>query len=247
MKKIVDIFMKLLIVITILLAILSLVRPDLIKDFIEWIKSIILTLGNWNYVIIFISWLIETFPVLWVVVPWQNILLVVWWFFGEISKTHLIYVMIVASVWAMLWNYIWYFLWKIYWEKFFKRYWLWFGIWETEVKYLKKWIKKWWAMWVIIAKFHNMARAFVPFIAWSMWMKSKSFMIYNTVWSIIRAISIIVLWVFFAKTYQTIIDYIAYITIWIMVVLWIYIWRFKKKEFIKYIKEKEIEIESKIW
>ena len=247
MKKIVDIFMKLLIVITIFLAVLSLIRPDLIKDFIEWIKSIILTLGNWNYLIIFISWLIETFPVLWVVVPWQNILLVVWWFFGEISNTHLISVMIIASIWAMLWNYIWYFLWKIYWEKFFKRYWLWFGIWETEVKYLKKWIKKWWAMWVIIAKFHNMARAFVPFIAWSMWMKSKSFMIYNTIWSIVRAVSIIVLWVFFAKTYETIIDYIAYITIWIMVIIWIYIWRFKKKEFMKYIKEKEKEIESKIW
>ncbi len=247
MKRIVDILMKSLIALTFILAILSLIRPDLVKDFIDWIKTIIIVLGNWNYLIIFGSGLIETFPVLWVVVPWQNILLVVWWFFWEISTTNLIYVMIIASIWAILWNYIWYILWKTYWEKFFKKYWLWFGIWETEVKYLKKWIKKWWATWVIIGKFHNLARAFVPFIAWSMWMKNKSFMIYNTVWSVIRAISIIILWVFFAKTYETIIDYIAYITIAIMIIVWIYIWRFKKKEFIKYVKEKEKEIEAKIW
>ncbi len=114
------------------------------------------------------------------------------------------------------------------------------------MKYLKKWIKKWWATWIIVGKFHNLARAFVPFIAWSMGMKNKTFMIYNTIWSIIRALSIVILWVMFAKTYDTIIDYLGYIMIWILVLSWIYIWFFKKKEFKKYIQEKNKEIEEKI-
>ncbi len=246
MKKVVDIIMKILIAITMALAILSLVKPDLIKTFIDWIKEIIYVLWNLNYLIVFTSSLIEAFPVLWVVVPWQNILLIVWWFFWGISNWNLIYVVIIACIWAIAWNYIWYWLGKTYWESFFKNYWLWFGIWETEVKYLKKWIKKWWATWIIVGKFHNLARAFVPFIAWSMGMKNKTFMIYNTIWSIIRALTIVILWVMFAKTYDIVIDYLWYIMVWILVISWIYIRFFKRKEFTKYIQEKNKEIEEKI-
>lgn len=246
MRRIVDWLMKILIILTIVLWIISIFKPSLVKDLIEWIRGFVLVLWNWNYLIVFTSSLIEAFPVLGVVVPGQNILLIVWWFFWEISRFNLIYVIIISSVWAIVWNYIWYLLWKIYWEKFFKKYGLWFWIWETEVKYLKKWIKKWGATWIIVWKFHNLARAFVPFIAWSMWMKKTSFMVYNTIWSIIRSVTIITLGVIFAKIYESVIDYIWYIIIWIMILTWIYIWRFKKREFIKYIEEKNKEIESKI-
>ena len=237
--------MKTLILLTIILWLLSIFQPSLIKTFIDWIRWVIELLWNWNYFIVFFSALIEAFPVLWVVVPWQNILLIVWWFFWNINNYNLVYVVIIACVWAIIWNYIWYILWKVYWKVFFKKYWLWFGIWETEVKYLKKWIKKWWATGIILWKFHNVARAFVPFIAWSMGMKSKKFMIYNVIGSVIRAITIIILWVLFAKTYDTIIDYIWYILIGIMIITWLYIWRFKKKEFKKYMEEKNREIENK--
>lgn len=246
LEKISDILMKILIFITIGLWILALVKPDLIKDFIEWIRWVILVMWDWNYLILFITWIIESFPVLWVVVPGQNIMLIVWWFFSEQSNSTLIYVMIITSLWAIIWNYTWFLLGRYYWEKFFKKYWLWFGIWETEVSYLKKWIKKWWPWWIIFWKFHNLTRAFVPFIAWSMWMKHKSFIIYNVVWSIIWSIVIILLWVIFAKTYETIVDYLWYIMMWIMVIVGLYIWRFKKKEFLKYIEEKNKEIESKM-
>lgn len=246
LKKIVDIIMKFLIALTIIIWLLALFKPELIKDFIEWIRTIILQLWNWNYLILFITSIIESFPVLWVVVPGQNIILIVWWFFWEISKDNLIYVMIVTSLWAICWNYIWYILWKYYWDEFFKKYWLWFGIWETEVKYLKKWIKKWWAWWIILWKFHNLTRAFVPFIAWWMWMKHKHFIIYNVIWSIIWSIVMIILWVLFAKVYEQIIDYLPYILIWITLIVWLYIWKFKKAEFKKYMEEKNKEIESKI-
>ena len=245
-KKFIDLLMKFLIILTIILGLLGLFRPDLIKDFIEWLRQIILWLWNLNYLIIFFTSIIESFPVLWVVVPGQNIMLIVWWFFWEQSYNNLFYVILLASLWAIIWNYTWYLAWKYYWKQFFKDYWLWFGIWETEVKYLEKWIKKWWAWWIIFWKFHNLTRAFVPFIAWSMWMNHKSFIIYNVLGSIIWSIAIIILGVVFAKTYEIILDYLVYILIFIMLMSVAYVWRFKKREFKKYIEEKNEEIEKKI-
>lgn len=246
LKKLWDILMKILVIITIALWLIAMFKPDLIKNFIDWIRQIVLLLWYWNYLIVFLSSIIESFPVLWVVVPGQNILLIVWWFFWEISKENLIYVIIITSIWSIIWNYIWFYLWKHYWDKFFKEYWLWFWIWETEVKYMKKWIEKWWMWWIVFWKFHNLTRAFVPFIAWTMWMRTKNFFIYNIIWSIIWSVFIIILWVLFAKVYEQIIDYLPYILIWIMFIVWIYVWKYKKKEFMKYMQEKNEEIESKM-
>ena len=244
LKKLLDIFMKLLIAFSLILWILAIFKPNIIIDFIEWMRTIINSLWNYNYIIIFFTSLIESFPVLWVVVPGQNILLIVWWFFSNIDVKNLYYVIIIASFWAILSNYIWYLLWKYYWELFFKKYWMWFGIWQTEAKYMKTWIKKWWAFWIIIWKFHNLTRAFVPFLAWSMWMKHKTFILYNIIGSIIRAATIVILWVVFAEFYKTIVDYFGYIMIWIMILTGLYIWKYKKKEFLKYMEEKNQEIEK---
>ncbi len=243
-KKTLDILMKLLIFISIILWVLTIFKPELIKEFIEWIRNIIYTLGNFNYLIIFITSLIECFPVLWVVVPWQNILLIVWWFFANQNINNLYYVVIITSIWAILSNYIWYFLWIYYWDIFFKKYWMWFWIWKTEANYLKKGVKKWWAWWILIGKFHNLTRAFIPFIAGSMGMKKRAFFVYNVIWSIVRSIVMIILWVLFAEFYENIVDYFAFIMIWIMIITWIYIWKFKKKEFLRYIEEKNKEIEE---
>lgn len=242
--KIIDYLMKFLIFITIALWVISIVKPELAKDFIAWIETIVNTLWNYNYIIVLLSWLIESFPILWVVVPGQNVLLLVWWFFAKTSQTNLIYVIIIASIWAIISNYLWYYLWKYYWDAFFKKYGNWFWIWLTEVKYLKKWIKKWWPIWIIFWKFHNLTRAFLPFIAWSMWMSSKAFFVYNIIWSVIRSITIVVLWVLFANYYETIIDYMMYIMIIITVIIAFYIYKFKKKEFMDYVKEKNEELEE---
>jgi len=246
LKKFFDLLIKFFIILSIVLSLVALVKPELIKDFLEWVKNAIHNLWYWNYLIIFLSSLIEWLPLLWIVVPWQNILLIVWWFFWEISRVNLIYVIIIASIWAILSNYLWYILWIYFWESFFKKYGLWIGIWETEVKYLKKWIEKWWAWWIIIWKFHNIARAFVPFIAWSMWMNKKTFIIYNIIWSILRAVTIVIIWVVFAAYYETIIDYIWYIMTTILFLTWLYIYKFKSKEFKQYMQEKNAEIESKM-
>ncbi len=244
--KIVDILIKLLIFLTFALVILALIKPELFIEFIKWVEWVVITLWYWNYLIIFISGLIEWFPVLWVAVPGQNILMIVWGFFGNMSTLNLILSIVVASMWAILSNWIGYILWRYYWESFFKKYGLWFWIGETEIKYLKKWIKKWGPTSIVLWKFHNLARAFVPFIAWTMKMEQKLFWIYNTIGSIIWATTIVTLWIFFAEHYEVIIKYFWYILIWLMVLIWLYIWKYKKKWFKKYMKEKNEEIERKL-
>lgn len=243
-KTIFQIINLILVAFTIIIALISIFKKEWIVSFIEWMKIVINWLWSWNYLIAGGSSLIEAFPVLWVVVPWQNILLIVWWFFWNISHTNLIYVIIMACIGAIIWNYIWYLLWKYYWDSFFKKYWYWFWIWLTEVRYLKKWITKWWALWIIVWKFHPMTRAFLPFIAGSMWMKNWKFMLYNTIGSIIRSVTIILLWVIFIEFYKIILDYIWTIMIVIIWVVWIYIYKYKRIEFMQYLKEKNEEIES---
>lgn len=251
LKKTLQIIFKFLnylsIALIIALTFISIFKKEWFEMFIEWLKVVIEWLWFWNYLIIFFSSFIEAFPVIWVVVPWQNILMIVWGFFAKISQNNLILVWIIASLWAILWNYVWFFLWKKYWDSFFEKYWNRFWIWLTEVKYLKKWIDKWWALWIIFWKFHPITRAFLPFIAGSMNMKSKNFMIYNIIGSIIWSVTIVVLGLLFVEYYKTILNYIWYIMMGILFILWVYIAIFKKEEFKKYIKEKNEEMENLYW
>ena len=246
-KKILKFLFNLLniifIILMLVLAFISIFKQEWFELFIEWLKIQINWLWYWNYLIIFSSSFIEAFPVLWVVVPGQNILMIVWGFFGSLWKENLIYVGILASLWAILWNYVWYLLWKKYWDSFFEKYWNRFGVGTTEVKYLKKSIDKWWAWWIIFWKFHKITRAFLPFIAWSMWMKGKNFMIYNVIWSIIWATTMVVLGMVFVEYYKIILNYIWYVLIWILVLIWVYIYKFKREEFKKYMIEKNEEME----
>lgn len=247
-KKLVSIIFKILnilfVILTIVLLFISIFKKEWFEMFIEWLKIVIQWLWFWNYLIVFFSSFIEAFPVLGVIVPWQNILMIVWGFFGNLSKYNLINVGILASAWAIFWNYIWYLLWKIYWDSFFEKYWNRFWIGLTEVKYLKKWIDKWWAWGIIFWKFHPLTRAFLPFIAWSMGMKNKNFMIYNIIGSIIWSITMVILGMIFVEYYKIILEYIWYIFLVIFICFWIYVYKYKKEEFMKYIQEKNEELEK---
>ena len=64
-------------ILTFFLAILSIIKPELIKDFILFIKTIIESIGNWNYLIAFSSALIESLPVIGTVLPGMNIMILV--------------------------------------------------------------------------------------------------------------------------------------------------------------------------
>lgn len=241
-----DIIMKILVGLTIFLWILALVKPELIKDILHWANGAIQSLGYWNYVIIFTSSFIEVFPVLWVVVPGQNIMIISGGFFGSLSTNYLITSIVVASSWAVLGNYVGYVLGVYYGDFFFKHYGYLFWLGKTEVNYMKWGIKKWWPIGMIVWKFHNLARAFLPFLAGSMGMKTKSFMIYNTIGSVVRATSMILIGVVFAKNYETIIDYLGYIVLGSLVIAGLYIYLFKRAAFMKYLDEKNKEIDEMI-
>lgn len=247
-KKILQTTIKLLNIFLIIasfgLIFIAIFKKEWFELFIEWMKIIIDGLGYWNYLIVFSSSLIEAFPVLGILVPGQNILLIVGGFFGNISKENLIYVAIIASLWAIVWNYIWYILGRYYGNSFFDKYWIWFGIGKTEVRYLEKGIEKWGPLWITFWKFHPMTRAFLPFIAGSMKMKSHIFMLYNAIWSIIWATTIILFWVVFVEYYKFFVEYSGTISLLLLSIVWSYIYFLKRKEFMKYWQEKNAEMEE---
>lgn len=168
-------------------------KPEWIESFIAWMEKQIQMLGNWNYGIAFASSIVESFPAIGVLVPGQNIMLLVGGFFGKQGNIELVWMIGIAIVGAMIGNALGYFLGKWYGEDFLLKYGDWFGLGRTELKYLGKQIEKNGAWFIIFGKFHGFTRSFVPFIAGSMGMKTGRFWLYNTIGSILWATTIIIL------------------------------------------------------
>jgi membrane-associated protein len=224
---------------------IAIFKPSLIEQFIAWMEAQIHSLGNWNYLIAFTSSIIESFPVIGVLVPGQQIMLLVGGFFGNLGQVQLGYMICFAIIGALIGNAIGYFLGKWYGHDFLERYGDWFGLWRTELKYLKKQIEKNGAWFIILGKFHNFTRAFIPFIAGSMGMQARKFWMYNIIGSVLWAGTIITLGVAFVTYYKTILSYFSYILMGILICVATYVYFFKKESFVAYIKEKEKEIEDK--
>lgn len=237
------IFLILFFVFTLYLTYLAFFDKKVLLNIIEWVKQVVDILWPWNYIVVFISSLIESFPVLWILIPWQNTLIISGWFY---AKVDFFWIVLMASLWWILWNYIWYILWRHWWIEFLEKHWDWFWVGKTESLYLKKWVKKYWAIWITLSKFHPVARAFIPFVAWAYQMKPKSFIIYNIIWSIIWSLTFVSIWLFFANNYETIVNYISYIMLFIIISFIAYIYFFKRQEFKKYIELKNNEINEKI-
>jgi membrane-associated protein len=190
------------------LLLLTLFRPDLVEKFIlligEWVKFI----GAWNYLLVFVSSCIESFPVIGVLVPGQQVMLLVGGFYG---REHLFPVMALASVGAMLGNWFGYVLGVRYGKAFLRHHGDTFGIGLTEQKILEKQILKNGPWFIVLGKFHNFTRSFVPFIAGTMGMQSKLFWPYNLAGSIFWACMMMVLGIFFTTYLKVILDSIGYI------------------------------------
>lgn len=75
-------------------------------------------------------------------------------------------------------------------------------------------------------------------------MKSWKFMLYNAIGSIIRATTIILLWVVFVEYYKILLEYSGTISLVVFWLIWGYIYKFKKKEFTTYWQEKNAEMEE---
>lgn len=223
----------------------SLFNPSILEGVVEWIKSQIEFLGKWNYLLAGVSALLESLPIIWTIVPGQVVLMSVWGFYGSTGVQQFIGIMIAAITWSVISNGVWYLLGKYYGESFFKTYGMWVGIQETELKYMKKSVDTWGPGAIILSKFHQHFRAFMPFIAGSMGLLSKKFWIYNAIASILWAATFVGIGIFFAEYYKEIIQYIQYIILGSLAAFGFYIWKFKKEAFLKYISEKNKEIEAK--
>lgn len=62
---------------TLALLVISLIRPEWIKDGVAWIGELIKTLGNWNYLVAFSSACIESLPIIGTALPGMNVMILV--------------------------------------------------------------------------------------------------------------------------------------------------------------------------
>ena len=205
---------------------ITLFRRDLVDTFITWIGTIVNSLGAWNYVIAFVSSGIESFPIVGIFVPGQQVMLLVGGFFG---RSHLLEIIVIASVGACIGNYIGYIMGRHWGRGFFERYGDWIGIGRTELGYLERQIQYNGAWFIILGKFHALTRSLVPFIAGSMGMQARSFWVYNIIGSVLWATTIIILGVLFTQYYHMIIANMPYILLGIIALVALYIACFQRE------------------
>ncbi len=218
--------------------ILALVHPSLFKEFLGWIGHIVGQIGFWNYGLVALSGIAESLPIIGVIFPGQNIVIIVGSFFW---KHHIYGLIAVATAGVYIWHQIGYWLWEKYGIQLIEEYGPSVGFWKTEARYLEEQIQKRWGIFMVFGTFHNITRAFVPFIAGSMKMDKKRFALYNFIGSLLWAVVIIVVGVMFGHYYDIILKKLPWILGGLMVVIIGYILLFKKKEFMKYLEEKEAE------
>ena len=77
-------------------------------------------------------------------------------------------------------------------------------------------------------------------------MQERAFWIYNTVGSIIWAISINLLGIFFIDQYETILDNLGQIMLALLGGVFAYFWFFRRESLKQYIRDKQREVEEKI-
>ncbi len=245
MKNIVHSLMLASLILMFAFIIISLFRPDLLLPVIEWIKAQVELLWKWNYLLAFVSALLESLPVVGTIIPGQAILLSVWGFYGWLGYLQFVWVMLAAILGSIVSNWVWFILGRHYGEEFFKKYGMWVGIEQTELKYLKNGVNTWGPWGIILSKFHAHARSFLPFIAGSMGFLSKKFWTYNIIASTLWAVVFVGIWVFFAEYYEVIVTFIGYIILGIMASIFVYFWFFRRQSLINYWQEKNKEMEAK--
>ena len=77
-------------------------------------------------------------------------------------------------------------------------------------------------------------------------MREKNFWSYNMIGSVLWAITIILLGVFFMDQYEIILDNFGKITTVLLIIVGVYFWFFRRESLRSYWKDKNEEIEEKI-
>lgn len=167
---------------------------------------------NISYIILFLWAMWEsTFPVsffiYWEVFFLAGSILAWYWILN-------IYIIIpILIIWWILWDNLSYFLWNRYWNSFLK--------YLRNHKYLSKILtkkrynkiekffqEKWW-IWIIIARLSWPLARVTPFVAWSFWLKYRIFLKYDIFWATLWISLFIIIWYFFGKNFNLILNYIS--------------------------------------
>lgn len=223
---------------------ISIFRPEWIKMAVEWIGNLVKYLGAWNYLIAFFSACIESFPVIGALVPGMNVMILVGGFWGATSTEALILTIICASFGAMLGNFFGFWIGTKYGKYIVTHYGHYIGVGKTEEKIMEKQITKNGFWYIVLGKFHGTLRSFIPFVAGSSRMTSKNFWLYNSIGSVIWAITINLIGVFFIQNYEIILDNINKILTLGIVALLLYLFFFKKEALKQYWHDKNQEFED---
>lgn len=105
-----------------------------------------------------------------------------------------------------------------------------FGIGPREKNWLQKQIEKNGFWFIVGGKFHNLTRAFVPYLAGSHHMSGRKFWFANLLGSSLWAVLILLLGMFAVQYYETVLTYLNYIVLGILVIVGgIYFLKQKKK------------------
>lgn len=101
------------------LLIVVLFKKEWIVEFLSYMETLVNSWGNWNYLVAFVFSVIESFPVIGVLVPGMQVMLIVGGFFG---RDHLPETIAVCAMGAIVGNFVGYALGKRYGKAFFKEY-----------------------------------------------------------------------------------------------------------------------------
>lgn len=195
----------------VIIGLLSLFRPDIMRDIIDWMWVQIKSWWQWNYLILFLVAMIESFPFVGVVVPGMNLMILVGGFFVARQWDIFPLAALLAMTWACLGNALGYFMGRYGHPDTMKKYGAFFWAGPRELAWLEKQIHKNWFWFIVGGKFHNLLRAFIPYIAWAHKMAGVRFWLANIFGSSLWAVSILLVWVFAVENYEVILQYLNYI------------------------------------
>ena len=219
-----------LVVLMVGIAVISLFRPDIMKWVIDWMGIQIQSWWQWNYSILLITAMAESFPFIGAVLPGMNIMILVWGFFVARQWDIFPLAALLAIIGACLGNALGYFMGKYGNPETLKKYGAFFGAGPRELGWLEKQIHKNGFWFIVGGKFHNLLRSFIPYIAGSHKMSGARFWLANIFGSSLWAVSILLIGVFAVENYEVILQYLNYLLLGIVVIgVAVYMWRNRQK------------------
>jgi len=207
----------LLVTAMVVIGLLSLFRPDIMRGVIDFMGIQIRSWWEWNYLILFLVAMAESFPFVWAVVPGMNLMILVGGFFVARQWDIFPLAALLAMSGACIGNALGYFMGRYGNPDTLKKYGAFFWAGPRELAWLEKQMNKNWFWFIVGGKFHNLLRSFIPYIAGSHRMSGGRFWIANIIGSSVWAVTILLVGVFAVENYEVILQYLNYILLVVIV------------------------------